>query len=408
MGAQLREIDGVTGVNFAVWAPNSQGVSLVGEFNALGRPTPSNEKTSQWHLGIVCAGLERRRICTNIKSGKSGAKSSTRPIHTVSPQSCRRSTASKVTNLDAISGTMPTGWPVARKTNGLDAPMCVYEVHLGSWRRSGRRALALDELSRPGPSTRRILQRNGLYPRRTHAGKRASLHGQLGISDRPAITPPPAGMATPEDFMYFVDHCHQNGIGVILDWVPAHFPKDNFGLRRFDGTGLYEHEDPRQGEHPDWGTLIFNYGRNEVRNFLLSNALFWLDKYHIDGLRVDAVASMLYLDYSREDGEWVPNEYGGRENLAAISFAQRIQRTSPYPISRRAYHCRGIDCMGRRLAANLRGRTRVLAEVEHGLDERHAALHAARADTPQIPSQRTDILANLRVHREFFVAAFAR
>jgi 1,4-alpha-glucan branching enzyme len=138
---------------------------------------------------------------------------------------------------------------------------------------------------------------------------------------------------SPQDLMYFVDHCHQNGIGVVVDWVPAHFPRDGHGLRRFDGTALFEHEDPRRGEHPDWGTLIFNYGRNEVRNFLISNALFWLDKYHLDGLRVDAVASMLYLDYSREAGQWIPNEYGGRENLQAISFLKEfnVQSHLQYP-----------------------------------------------------------------------------
>ena len=232
-------------------------------------------------------------------------------------------TASIVTNLDNYQWSDDDWMNKRAVNNGLDQPVSVYELHLGSWRQDHDKHNGWMNYRDIAHQLVEYCQQMGfthieLMPVSEHPFTGSWGYQTVGYF---AVT---SRYGTPEDFMYFVDHCHKNDLGVIIDWVPAHFPKDEFGLAKFDGTALYEHSDPRQGEHPDWGTLVFNYDRNEVRNFLISNAMFWMDKYHIDGLRVDAVASMLYLDYSRNEGEWIPNMYGGRENLGAISLLKSM------------------------------------------------------------------------------------
>ncbi|MCE9526910.1 MAG: 1,4-alpha-glucan branching protein GlgB [Planctomycetales bacterium] len=318
-GAHLREIDGVVGVNFAVWAPNAQAVSVIGDFNkwdARRHPLRRHSSGGVWELFIpeLKAG-EKYKFRIKTKWGENLEKCDPFSFSAELPPR----TASIVSDL-TTHGWKDSEWMMRRAaTNQLEQPISVYEVHLGSWRRDPKRhngwlnyrelAHQLVAYCKETGFTHLELMPISEHPFTGSWGYQTV--GYFGVTSR---------YGTPEDFMYFVDYCHQNGIGVILDWVPAHFPKDAHGLRRFDGSALYEHEDVRKGEHPDWGTMIFNYGRHEVRNFLISNALFWLDKYHIDGLRVDAVASMLYLDYSRKEGEWIPNQYGGRENLEAISL----------------------------------------------------------------------------------------
>ena len=324
-GAQIRTVDGVEGVNFAVWAPNASGVSVVGDFNDWdGRTLPMHKHVPSgvWELfvpGLKAGDHYKYRVFTNghwtDKSDPCGFAAELPPR-----------TASIVADLSQHSWADDAWMQKRAQSNPLEEPVSIYEVHLGSWQRFatgptdwyGYRELAhqLVEYCQKMGYTHLELMPISEHPFTGSWGYQTV--GYFGVTSR---------YGSPEDFMYFVDYCHQHNIGVILDWVPAHFPKDDHGLRRFDGTALYEHADPRQGEHPDWGTLIFNYSRNEVRNFLVSNALFWLDKYHIDGLRVDAVASMLYLDYSREAGEWIPNEHGGRENLAAISLLKQFNET---------------------------------------------------------------------------------
>ncbi len=323
LGAQLREVNGVSGVNFAVWAPNARAVQVVGDFNGWdGRQHAMRNLGGVWELFVSGARAgQKYKYRVVDQSGHWSDRSDPMGFAAELPPR----TASIVADLDAYQW-KDTAWLDRRKeVSPLNQPMNVYEVHLGSWQKGG-----------DGPhgwlNYRELAHRLVDYCHRMNF-----THLELmPVSEHPftgswgyqtvgyfAAT---SRYGTPEDFMYFVDHCHQNGIGVLLDWVPAHFPRDGHGLRRFDGTALYEHEDPRQGEHPDWGTLIFNYGRNEVRNFLVANALFWMDRYHIDGLRVDAVASMLYLDYSRKEGQWIPNRYGGRENLEAIDFLREFNR----------------------------------------------------------------------------------
>jgi 1,4-alpha-glucan branching enzyme len=324
MGAHLVEMNGEKGVHFAVWAPNARQVHLIGDFNEWhGEKYPLNSSDSGiWTLfvsGLTENSVYKYRVVS--QSGESFDKAD--PYGFAMEQ--RPRTASVVAELDRYQWA-DGDWVNGRgKQQGLDRPISIYEVHLSSWRKVpdekwGLRYLTYRELA------------DELIP---YVMEMGYTHIELlPIAEYPfdaswgyqvmGFFAPTSRFGTPEDLMYFIDQCHQNKLAVILDWVPAHFPKDGAGLNFFDGTDLYAHSDPRQGEHQDWGTKIFNYGRNEVRSFLISNALFWIDKYHFDGLRVDAVASMLYLDYSREEGQWLPNKYGGRENLEAISFLRKM------------------------------------------------------------------------------------
>lgn len=325
MGAHPVTVNNVEGVLFAVWAPTARRVSVVGDFNQWdGRQHPMRLRGTSgvWEIfipGLMQGDIYKYEIKTNdgriiLKADPYAFCAELRP-----------KTASVVYSIDGYNWGDQDWMEKRRRNNYHNNPMAIYEVHLGSW------AMAWDETG-----MRRFLTYRELADRLVSYVKDMGFtHIELlPVAEYPfdgswgyqvtgyyAVT---GRYGTPEDFMYFVDMCHQNGIGVIMDWVPGHFPKDIHGLVEFDGTALYEHADSRQGEHPDWGTLIFNYGRNEVRSFLISNAVFWFEKYHIDGLRVDAVASMLYLDYAKRDSEWIPNRYGGNENIEAIEFFKQL------------------------------------------------------------------------------------
>ena len=328
LGARVHETEGVAGVLFSVWAPHAGRVSVVGDFNRWdGRAHMMRvHGNGVWELFIPDLGpgvvykfeVRAQNGDVFLKSDPYGRHFELRPA-----------TASIVEPPSTFIW-KDDAWLKTRATfDWQHKPMSIYEVHLGSWQR--------------GPEGE-LLNYRELAPRLvTHAKDLGFTHVELmPITEHPydkswgyqttGYYAPTSRFGSPDDFRWFVDHCHQHGIGVILDWVPAHFPKDAAGLAWFDGTALYEHEDPRLGEHKDWSTLIFNFGRYEVKNFLISSAVYWLEEFHIDGLRVDAVASMLYLDYSREEGEWIPNKYGGRENLEAIDFMRQLNEVTHHQV----------------------------------------------------------------------------
>jgi len=329
LGARVTEHDGVSGVVFAVWAPNARAINVVGDFNQWnGAAHPMRHLQSSGYWEAFVAGLTAG---TPYKFEVFGADG--RRVLKADP--CARyyetppKTASIVWDSSAYSWQDDAWMKQRRSLPGHGGPMSIYEVHLGSWQRSpfdsaqgqpGGTLLTYREMAdRLVPYVKDMgFTHVELLPIMEHPYTGSWGYQVIGFFA------PTSRFGPPEDFKFLVDAFHQAGIGVILDWVPGHFPKDQHGLARFDGTALYEHADPRQGEHRDWGTLVFNYGRHEVRSFLLSNALFWLQEFHIDGLRVDAVASMLYVDYSRDAGQWVPNKYGGRENLDAIEFLKQL------------------------------------------------------------------------------------
>ena len=324
LGAHLVRMHDQDGVAFAVWAPNARQVSVMGDFNGWNKESHQMRSSDSGIWTLFIAGLKEFAVYKYAITTQNGEVLDKADPYGFFMEE-RPRTGSVVANLDRYQW-QDSEWMASRaERQSLAAPISIYEVHLGSWRKVqdekwGLRYLSYRELAEQLiPYVKDMGYTHiEMLPIAEHPFEGSWGYQVLGFFA------PTSRFGTPEEFMYFVDQCHQAGLGVILDWVPAHFPKDGAGLNLFDGTHLYAHANPMQGEHQDWGTMIFNYSRNEVRSFLISNALFWLDKYHLDGLRVDAVASMLYLDYSRKEGQWIPNAYGGRENLAAISLLQKV------------------------------------------------------------------------------------
>ncbi|TMC88416.1 MAG: 1,4-alpha-glucan branching enzyme, partial [Chloroflexi bacterium] len=332
MGAHVRTVNGVTGVHFAVWAPNALAVSVIGDFNNWQRGANSMHLRHQdlgvWECfvpGVKPGALYKYAIYSRYNNY---AVEKTDPYGFATE--LRPRTASIVVDIHQHRWNDTTWIQQRAKHQELSSPISIYEVHLGSWRHAPERHVEGNP-----EEDRYLTYRELAHSLAPYVKDLGFTHIELlPITEYPydaswgyqvtGFYAPTSRFGTPEDFQYFVDYMHQQGIGVFLDWVPSHFPKDGTALSYFDGTYLYEYADARKGEHKEWGTLVFDYGRSEVRNFLIANALFWLREYHIDGLRVDAVASMLYLDYQRKPGEWIANQYGGREHLEAIDFLRQL------------------------------------------------------------------------------------
>jgi 1,4-alpha-glucan branching enzyme len=322
LGAHPCSIDGVSGASFAVWAPNARRVSVVGDFNGWdGRRHPMRKRVEAGTWELFIPGVEKGTLYKYELLGENGKLLPLKTDPIGFEQETPPSTASRLVGLPRHDWADSEWMRNRQNRQSLNAPISIYEVHLGSWRRKdGNRELSYDELADELVGYVKDLGFTHIECLPVSEHPFAGSWGYQPIG----LFAPTSRFGPPEAFARLVERCHQNNIGVIVDWVPAHFPSDVHGLARFDGTALYEHADPRLGFHRDWNTLIYNFGRREVRNFLVANALYWLERFHIDALRVDAVASMLYLDYSREPGDWIPNVHGGRENLEAIEFLREL------------------------------------------------------------------------------------
>ncbi len=406
LGAHLTRHEDVDGVLFAVWAPNATRVSVVGEFNRWdGRRSQMRRRFDSGLWEIFIPELTAGAIYKFELLGPDGALLPLKADPFGFEAELRPSTASVVADSSDFAWTDAEYMARRREGEPRRKPMSIYEAHLGSWRRGeGGRFLTYDELA------------DQLIP--YVAGMGYTHIELLPVSEHPfdqswgyqpvGLFAPTHRFGEPAAFARFVDRAHGAGLGVILDWVPAHFPTDQHGLARFDGTALYEHADPRKGFHPDWNTAIYNFGRTEVANFLYCNALYWVDRFHIDGLRVDAVASMLYLDYSRRAGEWLPNADGSNENRDAIAFLRRVNELVYGAFPGAITIAEEFDRLPRRIAADRPGRPRLRLQVEHGLDARHAGLHVAGSDLSPLEPQPDDLRSSLRFQRKLRAADLAR